>query len=186
MDKISRIKLMVKQESEENKKLAVGFFDWHLSSVEKFSRMMLKKFPKADKESVLLSVWLHDLQRIRNLEGDHAKMGAVEAEKVMKEFGYPNERIKKVQEIIYSHSCDKEPMPSSLEGKILASADAMSHYVKDFYLTIAVSDQRNLEDYKKWALTKLEKDYNKKIFFPFAKKMIAKRHKIIKDFLIMG
>lgn len=70
-----------------------------------------------------------------------------------------------------------------MEGKILASADAMSHYNNDFYLAIAVTGERNLIEYKKWALKKLDKDYNKKIFFDFAKKMISKRHKILKELL---
>jgi len=37
---------------------------------------------------------------------------------------------------------------------------------------------------KKWAMEKIDRDYRKKIFFPFARKMIAKRHKVLKGFLI--
>lgn len=73
-----------------------------------------------------------------------------------------------MEHIILTHSCNKD-IPDTLEGKILASADAMSHYSSDFYLQIAVTGKRNLKDFKKWTLEKLDRDFNKKIFFDFAK-----------------
>lgn len=53
-----------------------------------------------------------------------------------------------MEHIILTHSCNKD-IPDTLEGKILASADAMSHYSSDFYLQIAVTGKRNLKDFKK-------------------------------------
>lgn len=161
------------------------FYSIHLLGVEKFAKELLKKLPKADKEIVLLGVWLHDLQRVRGIKGDHAKIGAMEAEKVMKQFKYPEKTIEHVKEIILAHTCATKLIPQTLEGKILASADAMSHYVNDFYLTIAVTGKRDLVDFKKWVLEKLNRDYNKKIFFDFAKDMIKKRHNILKEVFTM-
>lgn len=181
--KIIEIKKLIKKECQGAN--FNWFYDTHLLNVEKFSKELLKKLPEANKEIVMLCVWLHDLQRIRKIEGDHQEIGAEEAEKVMKQFQYSEAEVIRVKEAILSHSCGKR-LPKSLEGKILASADAMSHYVDDFYLKIAVTGQRNLADYKKWALEKLDRDYNKKIFFGFAKKIIDKRHKILLDFFMMG
>ena len=65
-----------------------------------------------------------------------------------------------------------------LGKKILASADAMSHYINDFYLIIATTGKRNL-------LEKLKRDYNKKIFFDFAKKTIRKRHELLMELMTM-
>lgn len=161
------------------------FYSVHLLGVEKFAKELLKKLPKANKEIVLLGVWLHDLQRLRRIKGDHAKMGAIEAEKVMKQFKHSERTIELVKDIILAHSCNNELMPKTLEGKILASADAMSHYINDFYLTIAMTCERDLVSFKKWALEKLDRDYNKKIFFDFAKKMIEKRHNVLKDIFTM-
>lgn len=184
--KITQIKNLVKNEC-----LVLGFADkWfysvHLLGVEKFAKELLEQLPKADKEIVLLGVWLHDLGRVRGIKGNHAKAGAIEAEKVMKQFGYSDQIIKHVREIILAHSCDTRLMPKTLEGKILTSADAMSHYINDFYLTLASTGEYELAGFKKWALEKLEKDYNKKIFFDFAKKKIEKRHKILKEFFTMN
>lgn len=160
------------------------FYSTHLLAVEKFAKELLKKLPKADKEIVLLGVWLHDIQRIRGLKGEHAEIGAKEAEKVLQKFRYSKEMIERIKDVILAHSCDKV-MPKTLEAKILASADAMSHYVNDFYLTIAVTGERDLKSFKKWVLEKLNRDYNKKISFNFAKQMIKKRHDVLKEFFTM-
>ena len=183
MDKIVQIKNRVKDECAAND---LGWFwDVHLLEVEKSAKMILAKLPKTDKEIVMLGVWLHDLQRVRKIEGDHCKTGAVEAQKVMQEFGYLPEKIEAVKEIILAHSCERGLAPKTLEGKILATADAMSHFLSDFYLAIAATGQRDAKSFKKWALEKIDRDFNKKIFFPFAKKLVAKHYKILKKFLMI-
>jgi HD superfamily phosphodiesterase len=179
--KINQIKKLVKAECLAN---GIGwFYDAHLLAVEKFANELLKKLPKADKEIVMLGVWLHDLQRVRKMDGDHAEIGAIEAQKVMVEFGYGQETIVLVKEIILAHSCDGGLAPKTSEGKILATADAMSHFANDFYLAVAITGQRDAKSFKKWALEKLEKDYREKIFFGFARKMIVKRYKVLREFL---
>jgi hypothetical protein len=110
----------------------------------------------------------------------------MEAEKVMKQFGYSEKTIEHVKEIILTHTCeDNHLVPKIIEGKILASADAMSHYINDFYLHILITRDQDLGSFRKWALEKLDRDYNKKIFFDFAKKMIQKRHHILFKFFTM-
>lgn len=187
MNKINKIKAQVKKECFLNKKLPAWFFESHLSVVEKYSKFLLEKIPEVNREVVLLGVWLHDMQRVRGIKGDHAKMGAREAVKMLKDFDCERDIITQVKEIILTHSCDNPAyMPKSIEAKVLASADAMSHYSNDFYLQIAVLGQRDLKAYKKWALEKLDKDYHKKIFFDFAKKEIKSKHDALKYVITMG
>jgi len=181
---VKQIKEKIKNECYDLGHIDSWFYNDHLLAVEKYANFLLKKLPQADKEIVLLGVWLHDTQRVRGIKGDHQKIGAIEAKKIMLEYGYLPDKIKKVQNIILSHSCNNL-IPKTLEGKILATADAMTHYVNDFYLQIAVTGQRNLHDFKIWALEKLERDYNKKIFFPFAKKEIKDRHALLMKLLTM-
>lgn len=184
MINIQKIKKQVEQECKANKKLPEWFYLDHLLMVEKNSIWLLKQQTKADKEVVLLGVWLHDLQRVRGLKGDHQTVGASEAVKVMKEYNYGSDMIKKVKAIILTHSCSKK-RPISLEGKILATADAMSHYYNDFYLRIAVTGQRDLKEFKAWVIEKLDRNYNKKIFFASAKKKIKPRHDLYKKVFSM-
>ena len=184
LNAIKQIKKQIKNECYNSKYIESWFYDEHLLAVEKYANFLLEKLPKADKEIVLLGVWLHDTQRIRGIKGNHQKIGAIEAKKIMLEYSYSADIIKKVQNIILTHSCDNR-MPTTLEGKILATADAMTHYTNDFYLRIAIMGQKNLEELKSWALEKLNRDYNKKIFFSFAKKEIKKRHAIFTKLFTM-
>lgn len=181
---VKQIKAQIKDECYKLEHIPSWFYDVHLLAVEKYTNFLLKKLPKANKEVVLLGVWLHDTQRIRGIKGDHQKIGAEEAGKTMLEYGYSEDVIKKVQNIILSHSCNSL-MPSTLEGKILATADAMAHYANDFYLNIAVTGKRNLQEYKISALAKLNKDYDEKIFFPFAKKEIKAKHEVLMKLFTM-
>lgn len=178
---VKLIKEQIKNECLNLGHVKPWFYDKHLLGVEKYALFLLKKLPKADSEIVLLSVWLHDVQRVRGLKGDHQKVGATEAKKILIEYGYKEEIIQTVQNAILSHACEAV-MPDNIEAKILATADAMSHYINDFYLQIAVTGQRNLAEYRAWALEKLDRDYNKKISFPFARKEIKSQHEILIKF----
>lgn len=175
MNNIEKIKQQIKDEVYNFDHIGSWFFDEHLLGVEENAKFLLKNLPEANKEMVMLGVWLHDLQRIRGIKGDHQKIGAEEAEKVLNEYAYDNEVIEKVKKMILCHSCDNV-MPETLEEKILASADAMSHYYNDFYLRIATLGQRSLEEYREWALEKLDRDYNKKIAFDSAKEKVQNNH----------
>jgi len=180
---IANIEKLIKGECETLGFVPEWFFEEHLKIVEKHVLDILEKVPSADKEVVMLGVWLHDTQRIRGVNAPHQDGGAQEAKKIMSQFDYDDNIIKKVQNIIQTHSCD-DKMPNTVEGRILATADAMAHYTSDFFLRIAILGDRNVEEYKKWALEKIEKNYNKKISFDFAKEKIKDRHNIIKNFLM--
>lgn len=184
MNKIQQIKKQIKNECLHSKHIEDWFYDIHLLSVEQQAKWLLAKLPKANKEVVMLGVWLHDLQHIRGIKGQHEEVGAKEAVKVMEQYDYDAQIIKQVKKIILSHSCFNRK-PTTLEAKILSTADAMAHYHKDFYLQIAVTGKRNLADYKSWILEKLDRNYNKKIQFTFAKQKIKIRHDLYKKVFTM-
>ncbi|OQA52656.1 MAG: tRNA 2'-O-methylase [candidate division WS2 bacterium ADurb.Bin280] len=184
MKNIKFVKNTIKKECEDLGNVEDWFYRDHLLTVEKFAKELLRKLPAADEEILMLSVWLHDIQRVRGIKGDHAAAGAEEASRFLAELGYDKKIITAVKENIESHRCNSDDkMPSTIEGKILASADAMSHFVNDFYLDIATTSGKSTKQFKKWALEKIDRDYNKKIFFDFAKKMVEKQHDIILRFL---
>jgi uncharacterized protein len=177
-----KIKELVGRECKESKFIDDWFFEEHLQIVEKNAKWILKQVPEADEEVVLLGAWLHDMQRVRNIKMEHQEGGAREAEKIMKKFDYSEEIIEKVKNIILSHSCNKV-MPLTIEGRVLATADAMAHYTGSFFLRIALQGDMTVEEYKEWAMKKLDKNYNAKISFDFAKKEVKDRHNIIKQFI---
>lgn len=182
---IDNIKNKIKDEVYNLGHIEPWFYNEHLLGVEENAKYLLENLAEADEELVMLGVWLHDLQRIRGIKGDHQIKGAEEAEKVLKELNYSEEIVEKVKKMILCHSCD-EVMPSTLEEKILATADAMSHYYNDFYLRIATLGQRDLKAFREWSEEKINRDYNKKIAFDFAKEKIQDRHNTLVKLFKMG
>ena len=131
-DRLKQIKKLIRKECSDLGFVPDWFFNDHLKKVEKNALWLLDKIENADRKIVLLGVWLHDTQRIRGTKMDHQKGGVQEAEKILGNFEYDVKTIKKVCDIISTHSCDGT-MPNTLEGRILASADAMAHYNSDFF-----------------------------------------------------
>jgi len=138
MDLIKRVKNAIKKDCQELGHVQSWFYPVHLLAVEKNAKYLLKKMPKADAQVILLAVWCHDLQRIHGLIGDHQKCGADETKRFLPQFGISKEIIKKVADIVALHSCDVK-MPKTIEGKILVSADAMSHFDNSFYVWVISS-----------------------------------------------
>ena len=114
-------------------------FDTHTIKVAEKAEWLLKKLPEANRDVVMLSVWLHDIYYLIDMsrEEEHAALGADEAVKILKEKGFSNEVVKGVEHAIRAHSC-KNVKPETVEAKILATADAMSHFTPEFYLSIAM------------------------------------------------
>ncbi len=185
-DKVQEIKEYIKEAFLHSK---VPFiYDAHLKAVEKNCLWLLERLPEADKEVVMLGCWLHDMQYVVDYDdkANHEVLGAEEAGRVMVEFGYDEDIIKKVQQIILSHSCKKH-MPETLEAKILASADGMAHFFNDFYLSLFKKGIGcdDIAEFKKFTLNKIEYAFNHKIFFDFAKEYIAPRYEVIKAFMLL-
>jgi len=112
-------------------------WDWktHVQSVVKYSEVLAKQLD-ADVEVCVLAAWLHDIIKIRdNVRKLHHVKGAQEAAVILADLGYPKDKTEKVRHCILTHSSDKSYPPQTLEAKIVASADAMSHF--DNFLLLA-------------------------------------------------
>ena len=150
-------------------------WQYHILSVVNHS-LRLGKILKADLEVLELSAYLHDYAGILNYKfyKKHHLHGAKLADKILAEFNFPPAKIKKVKECIISHRGSVRIKYKTKEARILASADAMSHFtelVDMFYLSFGIHKYKTLEG-AKWLKAKLERSW--------AKIMPAGR-KIIKD-----
>ncbi len=136
--------------------------------MEKWANFLLEKYPKADKEVTLLSVWLHDIGHYPIRKTDHA----IRSEKVAKNF-LMKEKVdeKKIKEILHcvrSHRC-KDIQPESLEARILSCADSASHMTDTSLYSSMISQNRA------WlAMEKLERDYRDIATFPEVKNKLKK------------
>jgi putative nucleotidyltransferase with HDIG domain len=158
-------------------------WDWeaHIVSVVKYSKLLAKKLD-ADEEICELSAWLHDIKKIQGKREKHHVHGSKEAAKILKSYGYPNEKIKQVEHCILTHSADKNYVPETIEAKIVASADALSHFDNFLSLTYVVYDLRNLsiEEGRKWLIKKYESCWDKLDFVPVAKELAQDKYEAIK------
>ncbi len=148
------------------------FLEEHFLVVEKFAKQLCRLYPKANKDVVLLGVWFHDIGKANGKIKNHDIEGANYANKYLSKLDFDKRTIKLVYDVCKSHSC-KRFKPQSMEAKILATADAMSHYSGGFYLRL-IHKWHDLEyhDAREKLLKKIGKDYKDKLFFKEAKQAI--------------
>ncbi|MFH1631303.1 MAG: HD domain-containing protein [Candidatus Aenigmatarchaeota archaeon] len=178
MNSVEKVREFVKKECSED--------DWkyHVSIVIDYSRILAEKLG-ADKEIVELGSILHDIGWIRDINDDpiHDTVGQKHAEEILKEFGFSEDTINKVNHCIESHRV--RIIPITLEAKIIANADAMSHFDSmPYLLKIALKNSNgNIKESVQWLYDKLENDWKKKITLPEAREMIEEKYKAAKRIL---
>lgn len=136
----------------------------HVPEVEKWAKHLLKKFPEANAEVVLLAVWLHDLGHYPiPAKIDHAIRSEERAKEFLEKLNYPKDKTDKVLHCVRAHRC-RDVMPSSIEAKIIACADSASHMTESMYFDMAKDDKENSRDFRVYA--KMERDYRDLGAFP--------------------
>jgi uncharacterized protein len=115
-------------------KFGTMFFEQHVLMVEKYARM-LADILKADKEVVLAAVYLHDMAAVSDFSrlAEHPVLGAAMAEPVLKDSGFPREKISAVQRCIETHSVPVAIGQGTLEQVCMSNADAMSQIANPLY-----------------------------------------------------
>ncbi len=122
----------------------------------------------AQKDVCVAAALLHDVARAWGVMDEPALMdeSLKKARAVLAAAGCTKPDTEAVIQAIVHHSC-RDGRPQTEEGKVVATADAMAHLMTDFYLALPLYARRSgLEDYKKWARKKIERDFHDKIFYP--------------------
>lgn len=154
------------------------FWNIHLKPVIEYSKQMAEKY-KADMDAVWLGAIFHDIARLTD-EEPHDEIGSEKAYQTLIKKGFNEELAEKVKRIVLTHRCRKYP-PEIIEQKIVASADAMAHFLPPFYLWIGKYSSKKFAEMLDGNLRKIERDYNEKIFFEDEKKMVEEQYKILKS-----
>jgi putative nucleotidyltransferase with HDIG domain len=164
--------------SEAEGKVFYGLF-WkiHIKPVIEYSKQMAEKYG-ADEEAVWLGAILHDICRLTE-ENPHDELGSKKARSILIEKGFGNDMADKVASIVLTHSC-KKFQPETLEQKIVASADAMAHFLSPFYLWLFRYSNNNFEESLEKYASGLERDFNEKIFFADEKEMVRKEYEVLR------
>ncbi len=156
-----------------------AFWTHHILPVVKYAKLLAKNL-KAGIEIVELAALLHDIGVIQGDKKNHHISGTKEAEKILKKFNYPEEKIEKIKHCIFAHRSSKSIKRKTIEAKCIASADAMAHFdeIPQLFESAFIRFKLNPEEGKQWLSAKLERDWKKLI--PEAKELIKDKYQAIK------
>jgi HD superfamily phosphodiesterase len=131
--------------------------DWflhHVQQVEKWALKILPYYPNADREVVLLSVWLHDIgQQHKENHANHELYSEIEAKRFLSLSGVKEDTVEKVAHCVRTHRCKEDAKPATDEARILAAADSASHLTDIVYIYML-----NAGNSRNEVLAKLERD----------------------------
>lgn len=177
----------IRNETIERAQKSIYIDDWflpeHLMEVERLANWLCDEVPEADRDVVALSVWFHDSGRLVGIDDGHDVYGANAANERLRTTGLSNEKIQLVVDACRAHRAE-ELKPESIEAKILATADAMSHFVSpNFYFRVFehYRKSKSFEEALDTVSKKLDRDYLQKMFFTQAKEKIQPKYDAWKE-----
>lgn len=142
-------------------KFGMGVY-YHIEAVAKNAEILADRY-NADKEVVIIAGWLHDIASITDysLYEEHHIHGAKIAQEILEKFDY--DKIELVKKCIINHRGSVINDKLTIEEKIVADADAISHFdsVPSLLYLAYVNKNMNIEDGSKFVKNKLERSYNK-------------------------
>jgi len=164
MDMIENIKEDIKRRCESpDNFFGYGSYE-HIESVAK-NAVELAKLYHADVEVCEIAGWLHDIASITDykLYENHHIHGADMAEKILKSYDYPADKIELVKLCILNHRGSVLKEKTTKEEICVADADAISHYdtLPSLLYLAFVQRKLNIDDGVEFVKNKLERSYNK-------------------------
>ena len=124
---VEKIKKFVEDECKKPEACFKGAYERHFVPVRNYAVKLARELG-ADVEIVEIAAWLHDIASIKGNYKNHHLVGAEIAKKKLKEFYYPEEKIEIIKKCILNHRGSVNNLKESLEEKIIAEADTMSHF----------------------------------------------------------
>lgn len=157
--------------------ILAGAWQWHILPVIQLSKQMAQTY-QADLAVVWLGALLHDIAKLDDIE-PHDQIGAERASQILLERGFDQDMVNRVSQVVLTHRCRSHP-PLTLEDKIVASADAMSHFVAPFYIWWAYYTDQDLSQLMEQNFKKIERDFTEKIFFDEQRESVRKQYEVLK------
>lgn len=169
------------------------FYNLHQKEVAESAKDLLKIYPKADKKIVLVSCWLHDIahyyakneKEILAVKKSHHIDGARIAEEILIKYKLSQEEVAKIKNCVLNHRNHENYEPKTLEEKIVAVADTLSHFRSIFYLTyFKFHPEHSLEEMVKTDLEKTDRDWRDLGLLPKSRKIAELEYKTLRKMLI--
>jgi putative nucleotidyltransferase with HDIG domain len=151
---------------------SMGKWMWrnHTQWVANKAKQLAEKYG-ADTEKVYCAALLHDLGDSKYERGhdDFDTWSWEKGKEILKKAGFAKAERKEILEAVSTHSCHPGHLPTTIEGKVLATADGMWHLQTSFFPVICYMNRpdstRTYEEWQEWFSQKLERDFGPKIFF---------------------
>lgn len=150
----------------------IGKWMWrnHTQWVAHKGKKLAEKYG-ADSEKVYCAALLHDLGDSKYERGDEAfdTWSWETSKEILKKAGFRRSKRDDILEAIRTHSCHPGHLPTTREGEVVATADAMWHLQTSFFPRLChmhrPPNARTYEEWQQWFLEKIERDFRVKIFF---------------------
>jgi putative nucleotidyltransferase with HDIG domain len=188
MQKLDILRQNVEDLYTSNNPDADVWIDWSYPNHVLFVADLTGKIAAAQHANAELAVagaLLHDVADavMSRRNPEHEAKSLALADEILRKCGFSeDETTFVVREIIKPHSC-KKLMPTSLEGKVMATADGAAHFLTDFYPLFCwrhYGPQDDYEAFKAWMRGKIEKDFTKKLFFDDIKQQVLPHYEALK------
>jgi putative nucleotidyltransferase with HDIG domain len=160
------------------------FWRYHVSVVINLSVKLAIKYG-AHSEVVWTAAILHDIGRLLVNGEPHDQVGSSESRLILSKRGFEEEFIRDVSGVILTHRC-RDFEPESLEQKVLATADAMAHFVSPFYLWSHTYSSKPFKEQLEGNYKKINRDFYEKIFFEEERESIASEYGVLLRWIILG
>ncbi len=149
---------------EASNSFGKGIWSHHIVHVVRHGKELAEQ-RQADVDVVELAALLHDYAGIKNPEWvkEHHIHGANEAERILSELNYPQEKIELIKECILCHRGSVPSGKSSMEAECLADADAMAHFdsIPSLFYYLFTSTGKDIDEATQWLSAKLTRSWNK-------------------------
>ena len=161
------------EELYKNSDRIMGQWMWsnHVQWVADKAAVLAEKY-EADIDKVYCAALLHDLgdSKLERGEDNFDSWSEEKGKEILEKAGFNDaERDEVIEVIIRPHSCRPGNLPTTLEGKVLATADAMFHLQTSFFPMLCYMNRpeytETYEQWQEWFNEKIERDAGPKIFF---------------------
>jgi len=188
MNRIDKLEAKVRELYEAKYPDRADWADWlyenHVFIVADFAVELAKRFG-GNVEYSQASAMLHDIadSKMKRFDSGHETESLQIAKNLLKESGYNEEEMGLiVDDAIKYHSCHDGMIPNSVEGRVLATADALAHLKTSFYeyFSTALLEEKTPDEVKQSTLSKLDRDFNNKVLFSEVKDEVEPDYRRLK------
>ena len=159
-------------------------FDNHVLLVSSMAEKLSKRYG-ANSDLAVAAGLLHDIADVvmSRFDKEHEEESLRIAKKLLIECKFTDEEIGVVLDALKMHGCYNGEKPSTLEGRIMAAADAVVHLKSSFY-DYAIErkkETQSVDDISVWGLNKIKRDFYNKIAFEDLRDEVKKDYVQVKD-----